>query len=90
LNFWVNIQATIPHEIFGRVTSSIRLLTVGAMSLGAAVTGVFLQIIGAKFTILVFAIYLLLLALVTSVNRGVRKVGSTSEAEGALKQEMVS
>jgi len=71
LNFWVNIQATIPHEIFGRVTSSIRLLTVGAMSLGAAVTGVFLQIIGAKFTILVFAIYLLLLALVTSVNRGV-------------------
>jgi MFS family permease len=62
----------IPDEVFGRVTSSIRLLTVGALSLGAVLTGTLLQTIGPQFTILIFTIYLLLLALLTTTNKDLR------------------
>ncbi len=62
----------IPDALFGRVTSSIRLLTVGALSLGATMTGALLQTIGPRPTVLVLTIYLFVLALATTVNRAIR------------------
>src|SRR5262249_35555925 len=62
----------IPDALFGRVTSSIRLLTVGALSLGATLAGALLQTIGPRPTVLVLTIYLFVLALATTVNKAIR------------------
>jgi MFS family permease len=64
--------AIIPDEIFGRVTSSIRLLSVGGLALGPALAGALLQTLGPLSTVLVFAAWLLILALATTANPHVR------------------
>jgi MFS family permease len=71
----------IPDTLFGRVTGSIRLLTVGALSLGATMTGTLLQTIGPRPTVLVLTIYLLLLALATTVNRAMRPTPHSGAGE---------
>ena len=80
----------VPDDIFGRVTSSIRLLTVGALSLGAAVAGSMLQLIGPINTVYSFSAYLLVLALLTTQNRDIRQAGSLSGAEATLENEAAS
>lgn len=83
--------SAIPDEIFGRVTSSIRLLTVGAISLGAALAGVLLQVIGPRSTVFVFTVYLFLLALVTTTNRDLRRNAHlTGEVEISSLKEVTT
>jgi len=73
----------IPDALMGRVTSSIRLLTVGGMALGPALMGALLQTIGPLKTVLVCAAYLVILALATTVNRRVWAASAVPQAEAA-------
>ncbi|EFH83255.1 MFS transporter [Ktedonobacter racemifer] len=77
----------IPDSIFGRVTSSIRLLTVGAISLGAAIAGIMLQLFGPINTVYSFSAYLFVLALLTTLNKDIRQAGSLSETEMTLEED---
>ena len=63
----------IPDELQGRVNSTFRLIAFGFMPLGAWLSGVLIERVGALDTVLVFAVWLLLLAGLTTVNRHVRK-----------------
>lgn len=62
----------IPDELQGRVNSSYRLVSVGLQPLGYALTGVLLQRFGPLITLLVFAVGLLVLAVVTTANSHIR------------------
>ncbi len=62
----------IPDELQGRVNSVFRLVAFGLQSLGLALTGVLLQRFGPTITIVIFFIFLLMLAIVTTVNPHVR------------------
>jgi predicted MFS family arabinose efflux permease len=64
--------ALIPDALQGRVNSAFRLLSVGFQPLGAALSGVMLQSIGAPFTVLVFSACTAALALLATVNAHVR------------------
>jgi predicted MFS family arabinose efflux permease len=63
----------IPDELQGRVNSVFRLLAFGFQPLGLALTGLLIQTISVKPTVLVFAACLLGLALMTTFNRRVRE-----------------
>ena len=64
--------ALIPDALQGRVNSAFRLVALGMGPLGLALTGVLLEQIGATRTLLVFAAWLLAVAVVTTLNRHVR------------------
>ena len=65
--------ALIPDALQGRVNSTFRLLAFGFMPLGAALSGFLIERIGAVATILVFTLWYLLLAVLTTFNRHVRE-----------------
>lgn len=62
----------IPDEMQGRVNSVFRLVAFGLQALGLALTGVLLQRFGPPLTIAIFLIFLLMLAIATTVNPHVR------------------
>jgi len=62
----------IPDALQGRVNSTFRLLAFGLTPLGAALAGVLLQYAGAKWTIVFFGAWYVLLAILTASNRDVR------------------
>ncbi len=62
----------IPDELQGRVNSVFRLVAFGLQSLGLALTGVLLQRFGSTLTIAIFLIFLLILAIATTLNPHVR------------------
>jgi predicted MFS family arabinose efflux permease len=64
--------ALIPDELQGRVNSAFRLLAFGLNPVGAALSGVLLERLGAGPTIVVFVAWYLALAALTSLNRQVR------------------
>ena len=64
--------ALIPDALQGRVNSVFRLLAFGFQPLGAALSGVLLQSIGAPSTVLVFSACTAALALLATVNAHVR------------------
>lgn len=64
--------ALIPDALQGRVNSAFRLLAFGFQPLGAALSGILAQSIGASFTVLFFAGLVAVLALLTTVNAHVR------------------
>lgn len=61
----------IPDALQGRVNSAFRLIAFTGMPVGTALTGALLQVIGATATILLFFVWLLALAIMTSLNRHV-------------------
>ncbi len=65
--------ALIPDELQGRVNSSFRLLAYGLNPIGAALSGVLIERIGAKPTVVVFGLWLVVLAILTSVSPEIRK-----------------
>lgn len=65
--------ALIPDELQGRVNSAFRLISYSLRPVGIALTGVLLQSIGIAQTAVVFAIVLLVLALVATLNTHIRK-----------------
>ncbi len=65
-------SAIIPDELQGRVNSVFRLIAFGGQPLGYALTGLLIQDIGVKQTILIDAAILVLLALLATINKSVR------------------
>jgi len=75
--------ALIPDELQGRVNSSFRLLAFGFQPVGFALTGVSLQFFGATTTVLLFAGFQLLLAVITLANAHVRRAPPLEQAQVA-------
>jgi MFS family permease len=64
--------ALIPDELQGRVNSTFRLIAFGFQPMGQAIAGVLLQSVGAIYTILFYLFWLLLFAVLTTLNTYVR------------------
>ena len=64
--------ALIPDELQGRVNSTFRLLAFGFMPLGATLSGLLIEQFGAVQSVVLFSIWLLLLAGLTTLNPHVR------------------
>ena len=71
--------ALIPDELQGRVNSAFRLISYSLRPVGIALTGVLLQSIGIVQTAVVFAMILLVLAIVASLNAHIRKAPPIAE-----------
>src|SRR6266702_3925036 len=65
--------ALIPDELQGRVNSAFRLISYSLRPVGIALTGVLMQSIGIMQTAIVFAMVLLILAIIASLNVHIRK-----------------
>ena len=65
--------ALIPDELQGRVNSAFRLISYSLRPVGIALTGILMQSIGIIQTAVVFAMVLLVLALIASLNAHIRK-----------------
>lgn len=65
----------IPDELQGRVNSAYRLVALSTPPLGYMLAGLLLQVAGARPTILVFLVCLLLLALLATWSRAPQKAG---------------
>jgi predicted MFS family arabinose efflux permease len=72
----------IPDALQGRVNSTFRLMAFGFMPLGAAISGFLLEWIGTVPTILIFALWYLVFALATTLNRDVRNARPIAHAAG--------
>jgi predicted MFS family arabinose efflux permease len=64
--------ALIPDALQGRVNSTFRLLAFGFMPIGAALGGFLIERIGAIPTVMVFALWYIMLAVMTTLNHDVR------------------
>ena len=64
--------ALIPDALQGRVNSAYRLVAYGCHPLGIALSGVLIQAIGPVSTVLVFAAWVAVLAVLTTLNAHVR------------------
>jgi predicted MFS family arabinose efflux permease len=64
--------ALIPDALQGRVNSTFRLLAFGFMPIGAALGGFLIERFGAMPTVVVFALWNVILAVLTTFNRDVR------------------
>ena len=72
----------IPDALQGRVNSTFRLMAFGFMPLGAAISGFLLEWIGAVPTILAFALWYLVFAILTTLNRDVRNARPLAHVAG--------
>ena len=70
----------IPDALQGRVNSTFRLLAFGFMPLGAAISGVLLEQFGTVPTVLAFALWYLVFAILTTLNRHVRNARPLARA----------
>jgi MFS family permease len=71
--------SVIPDALQGRVNSVFRLLGDATMPLGTALVGVVLQRAGIATTVLVFSLVVLLLAVLTSLNKHARQAAARIE-----------
>lgn len=71
--------ALIPDRLQGRVNSAFRLIAFGAQPLGVFVMGLLLQFMSPFTTVIVFGLFLALLALFTLLNPAVRHARPLSE-----------
>jgi MFS family permease len=62
-----------PDALRGRMSSTVQWVTQGGQSLGAILSGVLIQGVGAKGSALLLGGWLVLLAVATTLNRGVRQ-----------------
>ena len=65
--------ALIPDELQGRVNSAFRLISYSLRPVGIALTGVLMQSLGSMQTAIIFALILLVLAIIASLNVHIRK-----------------
>ena len=72
--------ALIPDALQGRVNSAFRLVALGMRPLGLALTGILLERIGTTSTLLFFGVWLLVVALLTTLNRHVRTAPPIAQA----------
>ena len=63
----------IPDELQGRVNSAFRLISYSLRPVGIALTGVLMQSLGSMQTAIIFALILLVLAIIASLNEPIRK-----------------
>ena len=64
--------ALIPDELQGRVNSTFRLLAFGFIPVGAALAGFAIEYLGVTATVVLFAAWLAVLAILTTLNPHVR------------------
>jgi predicted MFS family arabinose efflux permease len=64
--------ALIPDELQGRVNSTFRLLAFGFIPVGAALAGFAIEYLGVTATVVLFAAWLAVLAILTTLNSHVR------------------
>jgi MFS family permease len=62
----------IPDELQGRVNSAVRMVAYGAVPLGTALAGAFIEALSARGAVLVFAAVMLLLGIAASLNPEIR------------------
>jgi MFS family permease len=79
-----------PDALRGRTTSTVQTITTGALSLGAALGGVLIAGVGARTCALIFGGWLLLLAVLTTGNRAVRRAGLGGSTADPLHTEPAS
>lgn len=72
--------AVVPDALQGRVSSVVRLISLGVIPLGLALSGFLLQQVGAIPTVLLLAVGNLLLALATTFNPQVHHARAPAEA----------
>jgi predicted MFS family arabinose efflux permease len=65
--------ALIPDALQGRVNSTFRLLAFGMMPIGAALSGFLIERAGALAAVVVFSLWYVILAIMTTLNRHVRE-----------------
>jgi MFS family permease len=75
--------ALIPDKLQGRVNSTFRLLAFGFNPLGAALSGILLELIGPTATLLTFLSVQLLFTILTTFNSHVRNARPISEVAKA-------
>ncbi len=73
----------IPDELQGRVNSTFRLLAFGFMPVGAALSGVLIERMGAVGAVMLFSAWVLMLAIFTSTNRHVRHAAPIARSAAA-------
>ena len=78
--------ALIPDTLQGRVNSTFRLLAFGFQPLGAAICGLLIERIGVVPTVIAFSVWYFAFAILTTVNKHVRKCQPFAEAQTALAQ----
>lgn len=64
----------IPDDLQGRVNSVYRFMYYSTIPIGMALTGIFLQSLGAKNTVLIFFLILVLLSILASINKELRSI----------------
>jgi MFS family permease len=69
-----------PDDMQGRATSAVSTLTTSALSLGAIIGGSVLAAFGPRHTVLIWAGWLTMLALITTANRAVRQDPTAARA----------
>lgn len=61
-----------PDSLRGRTGSTVQLMTQGAQSVGAIIGGILIQGVGAKGSALLLGVWLMILAIATTLNKRVR------------------
>jgi MFS family permease len=61
-----------PDSLRGRMSSTVQLITQGAQSVGAILSGILIQAVGAKYSALILGAWLIMLAIITTLNRRAR------------------
>jgi MFS family permease len=69
-----------PDTLRGRVSSTVQLIVQGTQALGALVSGLLIQSIGARGSALLLGAWLILLASATTLNRRVRHADQPGDA----------
>lgn len=78
-------QVATPDAMRGRTSSTVQLVTQGAQSVGAILGGWLVQGVGAQWSALILGVWLLILAVSTTLNKRVRSA-SLSTAEPISEQ----
>jgi predicted MFS family arabinose efflux permease len=69
----------IPDALQGRVNSTFRLLAFGMMPIGAALSGFLIERAGVTAAVMVFSLWYVILAIMTTLNRHVREARPLGE-----------
>jgi MFS family permease len=67
-----------PDSMRGRTSSTVQFVMQGAQSVGAIMGGIVIQGVGAKWSALLLGVWLVLLAIATTLNRQVRRASLPS------------
>lgn len=71
-----------PDTMRGRMSSTVQMIVQGAQSIGAIASGLLIQTLGAKQSALLLGAWLIMLAIVTTLNRRVRHATMPTNQQG--------